>query len=170
MHRSSGKCTENENLRGHNIRPIINEVPVNLYRQTSSITNEALKRSRLSDSNTDNTKRKAAILIILKSEDLFTQITQVRSKPIKTSSNPYGYSLRKCIPNNKGEESDQQWWWIVISSRYQSAISCDDYMHLQRDPIFMSSGNSHYVRNNLVSFYQQSLIWNCVRGYSYCHG
>ena len=42
---------------------------MNLYRQTSSITNEALKRGRLSNSNTDNTKRKAAILIILKSVD-----------------------------------------------------------------------------------------------------
>ena len=56
------------------------------------------------DSNTDNTKRKAAILIILKSEDLLTLITKVRSKPIKTSSNPNGYSPRKCITNNKGEE------------------------------------------------------------------
>ena len=36
--------TENENLGGHNIRPIINEVPANLYRQTSSITSEALCR------------------------------------------------------------------------------------------------------------------------------
>ena len=34
--------TENENLEGHNIRPIINEVPANLYGQTSSIINEAL--------------------------------------------------------------------------------------------------------------------------------
>ena len=60
--------TENENL-GHIFRPIINEVPANLYRQTSSITIEALKQSHLSDTKTDNTKRKAAILIILKSED-----------------------------------------------------------------------------------------------------
>ena len=36
--------TENENLGGHNIRPIINEVPANLYRQISSITSEALCR------------------------------------------------------------------------------------------------------------------------------
>ena len=49
---------ENENLGGHIIGPIINEVPANLYRQTSSITDEALKRSRLLDSSTDNTKRK----------------------------------------------------------------------------------------------------------------
>ena len=96
--------TENENLGGHIIRPIINEVPANLYRQTSSITNEALKQSRLSDTNTDNTKRKAAILIILKSEDLLTLITKVRSKPIKTPSNPNGYSPRRCITNIKGEE------------------------------------------------------------------
>ena len=33
-------------LRGPIIRPAIHEVPANLYRQTSSITNEALKRSR----------------------------------------------------------------------------------------------------------------------------
>ena len=88
---------EIENIGGHIIRPIVHEVPENLYRQTSFFTNEALKRSHLSDSNTDNTKRKAAILIILKSEDLLTLITQVRSKPIKTSSNPNGYSTRKCI-------------------------------------------------------------------------
>ena len=74
------------------------------FRQTSSITNEALKRSRLSDTNTDNNKRKAAILIILKSEDLLTLITKVRSKPIKTSLNPKGYSPRRCITNIKGEE------------------------------------------------------------------
>ena len=37
--------TQNENLGGHIFRPIINEVPANLYRQTSSITNEALKQS-----------------------------------------------------------------------------------------------------------------------------
>ena len=49
---------ENENLGGHIIGPIINEVPANLHRQTSSITDEALKRSRLLDSSTDNTKRK----------------------------------------------------------------------------------------------------------------
>ena len=61
--------TKFENLGGQLIRPIINEVPASLYRQTS-ITNEPLKRSCLSDSNTDNTRRKAAILIILKSEDL----------------------------------------------------------------------------------------------------
>ena len=95
---------EIENLGGHIIRSIIHEVPLNLYRQTSSITNEGLKRSRLSDTNTDNTKRKAAILIILKSEDLLTLITKVRSKPIKTSSNSNGYSPRKCIANSKGEE------------------------------------------------------------------
>ena len=71
--------TENENLGGHYIRPIIDEVPVNLYRQTSSITNEALKRSRLSDTNTDDTKRKAEILVIQKSDDLLTLITKVRS-------------------------------------------------------------------------------------------
>ena len=70
--------TENENLGGPIIRPAIHEVPANLYRQTSSITNEALKQSRLSDSNTNNTKRKAVILIILKSEDLLTLITKVR--------------------------------------------------------------------------------------------
>ena len=96
--------TQNENLEGHIFRPTINEVPANLYRQASSITNEALKRSRLSDTNTDNNKRKAAILIILKSEDLLTLITKVRSKPIKTSSNPNGYSSRRCITNIKGEE------------------------------------------------------------------
>ena len=81
---------EIENIGGHIIRPIIYEVPANLYRQTSSITNEAL--SRLSDTNTVNTKRKAAILIILKSEDLLTLITKVRSKLMKTSSIPNGYS------------------------------------------------------------------------------
>ena len=81
---------EIENIGVHIIRPIIHEVPANLYSQISSITNEALKRSRLSKTNTDNTKRKAAILIILKSEDLLTLITKVRSKPIKTSSNPNG--------------------------------------------------------------------------------
>ena len=58
----------------------------------------------MSDSNTDNTKRKTAILIILKSEDLLTLISKVRSKPIKSSSNPNGYSLRKCITNSKGKE------------------------------------------------------------------
>ena len=94
--------TENEYLRGHNIRPIIIEVSVNLYRQTSTITNEALKRSRFLNTNTDNAKRKAAI--ILKSEDLLTLITKARSKPIKTSSNPNGYSPRRCITNSKGEE------------------------------------------------------------------
>ena len=51
--------TEIENLGGHIIRPIINAVPANLYMQTTSITNEALKRNRLSDSNTNNTKQKA---------------------------------------------------------------------------------------------------------------
>ena len=56
------------------------------------------------DTNTDNTKRKAAILIIMKSEDLLTLISKVRSKPIKTSSNPNGYSPRRCITNSKGEE------------------------------------------------------------------
>ena len=96
--------TENENLGGHNIRPTINEVPVNLYRQTSSITNEALKRSRLTDTNTDNTKRKAATLIILKSEDQLALISKVRSKPIKTLSNRNDYSPRRCITNSKGEE------------------------------------------------------------------
>ena len=94
---------EIENIGGHIIRLIINEVPANLYRQTS-ITNEALKRSRLSDTNTDNTKRKAAMLIILKSEDLLTLIMKVRSKSIKTPSNPNGYSPRRCIINSKGEE------------------------------------------------------------------
>ena len=66
------------------MRPAIHEVPANLYRQTSSITNEALKRNRLSDFNTDNSKRKTSILIILKSEDLLTLISKVRLKPIKS--------------------------------------------------------------------------------------
>ena len=94
----------NASIGGHIFRPIINEVPANLSRQTSSITNEALKRSRLSDTNTDNNKRKAVILITLKSEDLLTLITKVRSKPIKTSSNPNGYPPRRCITNIQGEE------------------------------------------------------------------
>ena len=76
--------TENKNLGGHIMRPAIHEVPANLYRQTSSITNEALKRNRLSDFNTDNSKRKTSILIILKSEDLLTLISKVRLKPIKS--------------------------------------------------------------------------------------
>ena len=54
-------------------------------------------------SDTDNTKRKAAILIILKSEDLLTLITKVRSK-LLGSSNPNGYSPRKCITNSKSGE------------------------------------------------------------------
>ena len=58
----------------------------------------------VADTNTDNTKRKAAILIILKSGDLLTLITKVRSKPVKTPSNPNGYSPRRCIINSKGEE------------------------------------------------------------------
>ena len=45
-----------------------------------------------------------AILIILKSEDLLTLITKVRSKPMKTPSNPNRYSPRRCITNIKGEE------------------------------------------------------------------
>ena len=94
---------EIENLGGHTFRPIIHEVPANLYRQISSVTNEALKRSRLSDTNTDNTKRKAAILIILRSEDLLTTITKVRSKPIKTPSNPIGYSPQRCIYCNSNK-------------------------------------------------------------------
>ena len=58
----------------------------------------------MSDTNTDDTKWKAVILIILKSEDLLTLITKVRSKPIKTSSKPNGYLSRRCITNIKGEE------------------------------------------------------------------
>ena len=58
----------------------------------------------MSDTNTDNTKQKAAILVILKSEDLLTLITKVRSKLVKTSSNPNGYSPRRCITNSKGKE------------------------------------------------------------------
>ena len=56
----------------------------------------------MSDTNTDNTKRKAAILIILK--NLLTLITKVISKPIKTPSNPNGYLPRRCLINFKGEE------------------------------------------------------------------
>ena len=69
--------TENENLGGPIIRPAIYEVPASLYRQTTSITNESLKRNRLrdSDSNTDNSKWKAAIVIIFKSADLLTLIS-----------------------------------------------------------------------------------------------
>ena len=119
--------TQNENLGGHIFRPTINEVSANLYRQTSSITNEALKRSRLSDTNTENNKRKAAILIILKSEDLLTLITKVRSKPIKTSSNPNGYSPRRCITNIKGEEeainSDDEYLYRHDINRLYSAMT-----------------------------------------------
>ena len=42
--------------------------------------------------------------MILKSEDLLTLITKVRSKPIKTTLNPNGYSPRRCITNIKGKE------------------------------------------------------------------
>ena len=48
-------------------------------------------------------KYSSSLLIILKSEDLLTLITKVRSKPIKTPSNPNGYSPRRCITNIKGE-------------------------------------------------------------------
>ena len=37
--------TQNENLGGHIIRPVINEVPANLHKQTSSFKNEALKHN-----------------------------------------------------------------------------------------------------------------------------
>ena len=43
-------------------------------------------------------------MITLKSEDLLTLITKVKSKPIKTPSNPNGYSPGRCINNIKGEE------------------------------------------------------------------
>ena len=46
----------------------------------------------------------AAIMIILKSEDLLTLISKVRSKPTKSSPNPIGYTPRRCITNDKGEE------------------------------------------------------------------
>ena len=92
------------------------------------ITNEALKRSRLSDTNTDNTKRKAAILIILKSEDLLTLITKVRPKPVKTSSNPNGESSRRCITNSKGEEetihSDDEYLYRHNINRLYLAPIC----------------------------------------------
>ena len=95
---------EIENLGGPIIRPVIQEVPANLYRQTSLIINEALKRNRLLDTNTDDTKRKAVIMIILKSEDLLTPKSNVRSKPSKSSSNPNGYTPRSYTTNDKGEE------------------------------------------------------------------
>ena len=148
---------EIENIGGHIIRPIINEVPANLYRQTSSITNEDLKRSHLSDINTDNTKRKAAILIILKSEDLLTLITKVRSEPVKTPSNPNGYSPRRCTINSKGEEetinSDDEYLYRHDVNRLYLAMT----ICISNES--MSSGNSHYVWNNSVGFFQQSLIW-----------
>ena len=99
------------------------------FLQTSSIANQPLKRSRLFDSNVNNTKRKAAILIILKSEDLLTLITKVRSKPIKTSTNPNGYSPRKCITNSKGEEEtinsdDEYLYRHDINRLYLAMTTC----------------------------------------------
>ena len=115
---------EIEGIGNHIIRPIIHEVPENLYGQTSSIANEALKRSRLSDTNTNSTKRKAEILIILKSEDLLTLITKVRSKPIK---NPNEYSPRQCITNIKGEEetinSDDMYSYLHDINRLYLAMT-----------------------------------------------
>ena len=68
-----------------------------------------------------------AILIILKSEDLLTLITKVRSKPIKTSSNPNGYSPKKCITNSKGEEetinSDDEYFYRHDINRLYLAMT-----------------------------------------------
>ena len=73
--------TGNENFGGHTIRPAIHEVPAK--RKTTCFTNEALKQNRLSDSNTDDSKRKAAILIFFKSEDLLTLICKAGSNRSK---------------------------------------------------------------------------------------
>ena len=65
-----------------------------------------LSSTILPDSNTDNSKRKDTILVILESEDLPTLISKVRSKPTKTSSNPNSYTPRRCITNDEdGEET-----------------------------------------------------------------
>ena len=116
--------TENENLGGPIIRPAIHVFPANLYRQTTSITNKALKRNHLSDSNTDNSKRKAAILIIFKSGDLL-----ILSKPNKSSIDPNGYTSRRCITNEKGgEESlnidDEYLYRHDINRLYLAMIIC----------------------------------------------
>ena len=57
----------------------------------------------MSDSNTDNSTRKTAILIISNSEDLLTPISKVRSKQTKSSVNSNGYTPHRCIINEKGE-------------------------------------------------------------------
>ena len=100
-----------------------------IYKGRHHLLPSSLKRSRLSDTNTDNTKQKAAILIILKSEDLLTLITKVRSKPIKTSSNTNGHSPRKCITNSKDEEEtinsdDEYLYRHDISRLYLAKTIC----------------------------------------------
>ena len=78
--------------------------PAQLTEMIASAVATALTNQQPVNRDLFNTNRKAAILIILKSEDLLTLITEVRSKPIKTSLNPNGYSPRRCITNSKGEE------------------------------------------------------------------
>ena len=114
---------EIENLGGNIMREGIHEVPANLYRRTTSITNEALKRNRFPDFNSDNSKRKAAILIIFKSEYMLTLIFKVRSKLIKSFTNPNKYTPRRCITKEETLNSDDEYLYPHDINRLYLAMT-----------------------------------------------
>ena len=107
--------------------------------------------------------RKAAILIILKSKDLLTLITKVRSKPIKTTLNPNGYSPRRCIINIEGEEetinsNDEYLYCHAVNRLYLAMKICisNEIKYLYPVAIVTTCGIT------LWAFPNNHLFWNCL--------
>ena len=83
--------TETEKLGGSIIRPATHET-ANLYRQTTSIADKALKRNRLSDSTTDKWQLSSLFSNLKICWRLFLRWDQIRSYPllIRTDINHAG--------------------------------------------------------------------------------
>ena len=81
------------------------EVPIALYRNTSTISCDMLKANRLTENGHDSYKRNGMILKVPQTEDLLMMVNKMRPPPQCSEDNPSGYSPKRMIRNEEGNHA-----------------------------------------------------------------
>ena len=131
------------------------EVPLTSYRNSTSVSCDILKATKLTENGDNNYKRKELILKVLRTEDLLTMVTKKRQRPRCSDANPSGYSAGKMITDEEGDHvisDDDQFLFAHDFARLYVAINIATSESLQflfREAT--SFGNGIALSENIVA-------------------
>ena len=129
------------------------EVPSTCYRNTTSVSCDTLRANKLIENNNENFKKKELILKVLKTEDLLTLVNGKRKKPFPTTDNPSGYSVRRMIVDEDGEQiisADDIYLFSHDTARLYMAIN------------IATSDNLQFLFPEATSIGDGVTLWNLI--------